>query len=121
MRWPLYFHFRSTSDHTTQVSGKKAAQQVSPFDHKLVLAEWEQADASLVEKAITGALEAKQKWVQTPLHERAAIFYRAAWLFQNDYRYKMMAATMLGQGKNPYQADIDCVAEVSSRDKNDFS
>ncbi|KAK5938676.1 hypothetical protein PMZ80_008867 [Knufia obscura] len=93
------------------VSGKKAAQQVSPFDHKLVLAEWEQADASLVEKAITGALEAKQKWVQTPLHERAAIFYRAAWLFQNDYRYKMMAATMLGQGKNPYQADIDCVAE----------
>ncbi|KAH7024771.1 1-pyrroline-5-carboxylate dehydrogenase [Microdochium trichocladiopsis] len=87
------------------------AQQSSPFDHKLCLAEYHQADAALVQKAIDGALAAKRKWVAMPLHDRAAIFYRAAALIQGPYRDEMMAATMLGQGKNPYQADIDCVAE----------
>lgn len=67
----------------------------------------------MVEGAIQGALEAKKKWSQTPLHERAAIFYRAANLLATKYRSEMMATTMVGQGKNLYQADIDCVAEVS--------
>ncbi|KAJ4252016.1 hypothetical protein NW762_011317 [Fusarium torreyae] len=93
------------------VKGGTVEKQASPYDHKHILVEYEQADAKLVGEAIQGALAAKRKWVQTPLHERAAIFYRAAWLIQNDYKYEMMAATMLGQGKNPYQADIDCVAE----------
>ncbi|KAM0549853.1 hypothetical protein ACHAPJ_009295 [Fusarium lateritium] len=94
------------------VKGGAVEKQVSPYNHKHILVEYEQADAKLVGEAIQGALAAKKKWVQTPLHERAAIFYRAAWLIQNDYKYEMMAATMLGQGKNPYQADIDCVAEI---------
>ncbi len=62
--------------------------------------------------AIAGALEAKKAWSRTSLQDRAAIFYRAAALIEGPYKYKMMAATMLGQGKNAYQADIDCVAEV---------
>jgi 1-pyrroline-5-carboxylate dehydrogenase len=78
------------------------------------LAEYAHASPSTVQSAIEGALAAKKKWIAVPLHEKAAIFYRAAWLIQNDYKYDMMAATMLGQGKNPYQADIDCVAEVSA-------
>lgn len=97
----------------SQIPGKEWFKQTSPFDHQRVLAEAQGADAAIVEKAITGALAAKNKWIRTPLHQRAAIFYRAAWLLQNQYKYQMMAATMLGQGKNPYQADIDCIAEVS--------
>ena len=65
-----------------------------------------------MEKAIDGALEAKKTWCKTSLHDRASIFYRAAALIRGSYRYQMMAATMLGQGKNAYQADIDCAAEV---------
>jgi 1-pyrroline-5-carboxylate dehydrogenase len=67
----------------------------------------------LVSKAINDALAAKKSWSRTSLNDRAAIFYRAAALLAGPYKYKMMAATMLGQGKNAYQADIDCVAEVS--------
>ena len=92
------------------VTGDKA-QQASPFDHSLILANYYHADKTLVASAIDGALEAKKSWLRTSLHDRAAIFYRAASLLQNEYREEMMAATMLGQGKNPYQADIDCVAE----------
>jgi len=80
------------------------------------LAVCQQADTETVDEAIRSALAAKHKWVTTPLNEKTAIFYRAAWLLQNHYRYDMMAATMLGQGKNPYQADIDCVAEVRISD-----
>lgn len=89
------------------------AKQISPFDHSLILANYQQADTKLVKQAIDGALEAKKAWSRTSLHDRAAIFYRGASLLQNEYRNQMMAATMIGQGKNAYQADIDCVAEVA--------
>ena len=55
---------------------------------------------------------AKESWSRVSLSDRTTIFLRAAALLQTKYKYKMMAATMLGQGKNAYQADIDCVAEV---------
>ncbi|KAL6851165.1 hypothetical protein ACO1O0_008293 [Amphichorda felina] len=87
------------------------AKQTSPFDKNLVVAEYHLADQELVRKAIDGALAAKKKWSRSPLHERAAIFYRAAHLIATTYRHEMMAVTMLGQGKNLYQGDIDCVAE----------
>jgi 1-pyrroline-5-carboxylate dehydrogenase len=97
----------------TKIHAGETAQQTSPFEHKLVLANYHLVDDALVKKAIGSALQAKKTWAKTSLHDRAAIFYRAASLLQNEYKYEMMAATMLGQGKNPYQADIDCVAEVS--------
>ena len=77
------------------------------------LAKYSTATPEVVTKAIESALQAKKSWSRTSLHDRAAIFYRAAALLQGPYKYNMMAATMLGQGKNPYQADIDCIAEVS--------
>ncbi|KAJ4156470.1 hypothetical protein NW754_008102 [Fusarium falciforme] len=86
--------------------------QLSPFDHKSPLARYSHATPELVDKAILGALEAKKAWAKTSLNDRAAIFYRAAALVRGPYRYRMMAATMVGQGKNAYQADIDCAAEV---------
>jgi len=47
------------------------------------------------------------------MHDRAAIFLKAADLIAGKYRAKIVAATMLGQGKNYWQAEIDAAAEVS--------
>ncbi|KPI39018.1 putative delta-1-pyrroline-5-carboxylate dehydrogenase [Cyphellophora attinorum] len=92
-------------------SGDLSETQCSPFKHSLVLAKYSHAQSELVAKAIKGALEAKKTWCQTSLHDRAAICYRAVGLLRGPYRYRMLAATMIGQGKNAYQADIDCYAE----------
>ena len=50
-----------------------------------------------------------------PWNDRAAIFLKAADLVSGKYRYKLLAATMLGQGKNAWQAEIDAAAEVCPR------
>ena len=47
-----------------------------------------------------------------PFADKAAIFLKAAALISGKYRYKIMAATILGQGKNVWQAEIDAAAEL---------
>jgi 1-pyrroline-5-carboxylate dehydrogenase len=69
-------------------------------------------EAAEVHAAIKAALEAKPAWEAMPWEERAAIFLRAADLLAGPYRARMNAATMLGQSKNAFQAEIDCVAEL---------
>lgn len=66
-----------------------------------------------ISEAIASALSAKQSWQDTPFHERAAIFLRAANLASGKYRFELLAATMLGQGKNAWQAEIDAGAELA--------
>ena len=78
----------------------------------MVLCEYHEANEDIVKKAIDGALSAKAKWETMPFNDRAAIFLKAADLLSHKYRYKMMAYTMLGQGKNTWQAEIDCAAEL---------
>ena len=56
-----------------------------------------------------------------PWPDRAAIFLKAADLVSGKYRYKLMAATMLGQGKNAWQAEIDAAAEVRTCPTSDMS
>jgi len=65
-----------------------------------------------VEEAISAALLARESWENTPWEHRAAIFLRAADLLAGPYRYKINAATMLGQSKNAYQAEIDAACEM---------
>jgi 1-pyrroline-5-carboxylate dehydrogenase len=65
-----------------------------------------------VKKAIDTALEAKPAWESLPFAERASIFLKAADLISTKYRYEIMAATMVGQGKNAWQAEIDSAAEL---------
>lgn len=48
-----------------------------------------------------------------PFYDRAAIFLRAAELVSGKYRFELMATTMLGQGKNAWQAEIDAAAELA--------
>ena len=65
-----------------------------------------------VTMAINAALDAKCEWMTLSWMERAAIMAKAAELISKKYRYRINAATMLGQGKNVMQAEIDAACEV---------
>ena len=66
-----------------------------------------------VTTAIEGALKAKKEWAALPFSDRASVFLRAAELGTGKYRDELLAATMLGQGKNAWQAEIDAAAELA--------
>src|SRR5207244_6866471 len=88
------------------------ARSVKPHDHEHVLAEYHKGGAGEVEQAIAAAREAHHDWSRTPWNERAAIFLRAADLLAGPWRDTINAATMLGQSKTVYQAEIDAAAEL---------
>ncbi|KAI3613795.1 delta-1-pyrroline-5-carboxylate dehydrogenase [Moniliophthora roreri] len=88
-------------------------KQPLPHDHAKNLCTYYEADPATVASAIDGALAAKEEWENMPWNDRAAIFLKAADLVSGKYRYKLMAATMLGQGKNAWQAEIDAAAELA--------
>lgn len=83
-----------------------------PHDHKHVLGHYHEGDKSHVEQAINAALAAKELWTSLSWENRASIFLKAADLLAGPYRYKMNAATMLGQSKNAFQAEIDSACEL---------
>ncbi|MDL2262430.1 L-glutamate gamma-semialdehyde dehydrogenase [Bacteroidales bacterium OttesenSCG-928-I21] len=85
---------------------------VMPHNHKKVLARYHQAGEKEIEMAIEAALEAKKKWEDMPWIERATITLKAAELLSKKYRYLINAATMLGQSKNIFQAEIDSACET---------
>ncbi|KEG13723.1 delta-1-pyrroline-5-carboxylate dehydrogenase [Trypanosoma grayi] len=86
-------------------------RRMIPSDHQHHLATGYNATPDLARKAVNTALEASQTWSQTPFRDRAAIFLHAAHLISTKYRHELRAATMLGQSKNPFQAEIDVIAE----------
>ena len=83
-----------------------------PHDTDHILAYYHKGDASHVEMAIQASLNAKAEWESLPWEQRAAIFLKMANLLAGPFRYKMNAATMLGQSKNAYQAEIDATCEL---------
>ena len=83
-----------------------------PHERQHTLGYFHRGTKEHVHQAIDAALAAKESWAATPWHERAAVFLRAADLLAGPYRARMNAATMLGQSKNAYQAEIDAVAEM---------
>ncbi|NBP68022.1 MAG: L-glutamate gamma-semialdehyde dehydrogenase [Cytophagia bacterium] len=83
-----------------------------PHDHQHVLAYFYEGDKSHVEQAINAALGAKDLWANLDWEYRASIFLKAAELLAGPYRYKINAATMLGQSKNAFQAEIDSACEL---------
>jgi len=83
-----------------------------PHDHKHILGYYHKGDASHVKMAIDAALKAKKSWANLSWEQRASIFLKAANLLAGKYRYKMNAATMLGQSKNPFQSEIDSTCEL---------
>ena len=88
-------------------------QCVMPHDHSHVLAVYHHAGEKEIRQAIEAALTAKKEWENLPWVERASIALKAAELVSTKYRYIINAATMLGQSKNPYQAEIDAACEMA--------
>ena len=84
----------------------------APHDHKHIVGTYHLAEKTHIEQAITSALEAKTKWANLAWEQRAAIFLKAAELIAGPYRAKINAATMIGQSKNVFQAEIDASCEL---------
>jgi 1-pyrroline-5-carboxylate dehydrogenase len=84
-----------------------------PHDHHHILGYYYSGSAEHVLQAINAALAVRAKWQSLTWDQRAAIFLKAADLISGPYRAKLNAATMLGQSKNAYQAEIDAVCEMA--------
>ena len=99
------------------VGGKKIqtgdlGHVVMPHNHKHILAIYHKVTPEVVHEAIENAMGVKPVWEDFPWEERASIAMKAAELIAKKYRFLLNAATMLGQGKNVYQAEIDAACET---------
>ncbi|MFW5782435.1 MAG: L-glutamate gamma-semialdehyde dehydrogenase [Candidatus Muiribacteriaceae bacterium] len=88
------------------------AQCVIPHDHAHVLADYHQAGEKEVKMAADASMKAWKSWAEMPWYDRAAIFLKAAELLAGPWRARMNAATMLGQSKTAFQAEIDSACEL---------
>jgi 1-pyrroline-5-carboxylate dehydrogenase len=95
-----------------EVRTGRTAQAVMPHDYRHVLADWHKAGPEEVEQAIAAAREAHREWSSWPWEDRAAIFLTAAELLSTSWRATVNAATMLGQSKTVFQAEIDSACEL---------
>ncbi|PJR05681.1 1-pyrroline-5-carboxylate dehydrogenase, partial [Sinorhizobium meliloti] len=84
-----------------------------PHDHQHVLGHYHQGEKKHIQMAIDAALAAKPAWEALAWEHRASIFLKAAELISGPYRQKLNAATMLGQSKNAFQAEIDSACEIA--------
>jgi 1-pyrroline-5-carboxylate dehydrogenase len=95
-----------------EVRSDNKSRLAPPHDHKHTLGHFHKSDKTHVTQAIDAALAAKEKWANLSWEHRASIFLRAAELIAGPYRAKLNAATMLGQSKNAFQAEIDSACEI---------
>ncbi len=95
-----------------EVRNDKKVPITPPHNHQHILGHYNQGNAADVKSAIEAALAAKPQWEELPWEQRAAIFLKAADLIAGPYRFKLNAATMLGQSKNAFQAEIDAACEL---------
>ena len=93
-------------------SSGRPVNVVQPHRHAAVLGTFTNADADDIRDAVTAADKAAPQWRALPFEERAAVFLRAADLLSGPWRETLAAATMLGQSKTAYQAEIDTPCEL---------
>ncbi len=94
-----------------EVRTGKTQRLSPPHDHKHTLGHFHEGNAGHVAQAIDAALAARTAWAAMPWEQRAAVFLKAADLLAGPWRARMNAATMLGQSKNAFQAEIDAACE----------
>ncbi|MEW5950602.1 MAG: L-glutamate gamma-semialdehyde dehydrogenase [Elusimicrobia bacterium] len=90
----------------------KTSDVVIPHENKKVIARYHRASSKEVETAVEESKKARKIWAKMPFEHRAAIFLRAAELLAGPMRQTLNAATMIGQSKNPFQAEIDSACEL---------
>ena len=95
-----------------KISTGDLGKVVMPHNHKQVLASYHKVTAEIVHEAVESAIAVKTVWEDFPWEERASISLKAAELISKKYRFLLNAATMLGQSKNAYQAEIDAACET---------
>lgn len=91
----------------------KTSEAVMPHDHRHVLADWHRASAEHVTQAIDAARAARREWANWAWEDRAAVFLKAAEMLATTWRSTLNAATMLGQSKTVFQAEIDAACELT--------
>jgi 1-pyrroline-5-carboxylate dehydrogenase len=95
-----------------EIRTEKKVRMAPPHDHAHTLAHFHAGDKSHVQLAIDAALKAKEEWASFSWEHRASIFLKAAELLSGPYRAVINAATMLGQSKNVFQAEVDAACEM---------
>src|SRR5829696_8683871 len=90
----------------------KLQSTIMPHDHGHVLAEYHAAGPEHIAQAIAAAAKARRDWAAWPWEDRAAVMLRAAELLATSWRATLNAATMLGQSKTVFQAEIDAASEM---------
>jgi len=95
-----------------EVRTGRTADIVVPHENRKIIGRYHKAGPKEVELAVQAAAEARRTWGRMPWHSRAAIFLKAGELLATTWRQTLNAATMIGQSKNPYQAEIDSACEL---------
>ena len=95
-----------------EIKTGKLGKCILPHDHRRVIGTYHQAGEKEVQMAVDAALKAHGDWAALPWEDRAAVFLRAADLLAGPWRATLNAATMLGQSKNVFQAEIDSACEL---------
>ncbi len=95
-----------------EVKTGKTAEIRVPHNTSKKLGVYHKAGEKEVKMAIEAALEARKTWAEMPWEHRATIFHKAAELLSGPWRATLNAATMLGQSKTVYQAEIDSACEL---------
>ncbi|KAL9971143.1 hypothetical protein ACROYT_G023632 [Oculina patagonica] len=91
----------------------KTRYQVAPYNHSLKIAKYHMATEEVIKEAIDSAMAARKEWERTPHEHRAAVFQKVADLITGKYRIPSLAATMVGQAKTAFEADVDCIQEIA--------
>lgn len=88
------------------------SEMTAPHDHQIKLGRYHKAGEKEVKLAIESALDARKSWAEMPWEHRASVFIKAAELLAGPWRDTLNAATMLGQSKTVFQAEIDAACEI---------
>ncbi|SHI28434.1 L-glutamate gamma-semialdehyde dehydrogenase [Desulfosporosinus lacus] len=96
-----------------EIRTENKEKMICPHDHQKVLGQYYVAGEKELLMAIEAAEAAKEEWENMPWEHRATIFLKAADLLTGKYRAKLSASCMLGQSKNPFQAEIDVICELA--------
>ena len=91
----------------------RTADIIIPHENKKVIGRFHKAGPKEVQLAAAAAAKARAVWGKMPWHARAAIFLKAGDLLATTWRQQLNAATMIGQSKNPFQAEIDAACELA--------
>lgn len=95
-----------------EVRSGNTTEIYAPHNHKIILGVYHKAGEKEVKMAVAAALTARKAWSEMPWEHRVAIFLKAADLLAGSWRSTLNAATMLGQSKTAFQAEIDSAAEL---------